>query len=364
MLVASITSPQHAQMAMPRRCLWPWASLLGAGLGALLLALLLLAPHLGSSMEMVRLRNALMLAPGAALAPSAFDWRADELPADFAQEQGPVNTLYRHLARQLHLDALGSDWERVRVISQHLLSNPKLLGTPIQLRLDDTYWRILQDGTGYCGDFTRVFMALALAGGMEVRAWSFSLDGFGGHGHIWPEVWNRELQRWQLLDVFNNVYFARADGVPLSALDLHQALAAAEPGLRLLPLAPRARPGYSEEAKAWDYYRSGLSGWYMAWGNAVFGYDQALLVRSLEPLSHALTQLGGIAQGQVARIHILADAHNAPQVVALQQLRERLLVSAALALVALAAIAGAAVGLMLQWRRGVTTPAVPGRAGP
>jgi hypothetical protein len=315
-------------------------------------------------MEMVRLRNALLLAPGPALPPSSFDWRGDAPPPGFAEEPGPVNALYRHTARQLHLDALDGDWARVRAISQHLLSNPQLLGTPIQARLDATYRRILQDGTGYCGDFTRVFMALALAGGMEVRAWSFSLDGFGGHGHVWPEVWNRELQHWQLVDVFNNVYFARADGVALSALDVHQALSGAEPGLRLLPLAPRARPGYSDAAKAWDYYRSGLSGWYMAWGNAVFAYDQALLVRGLEPVSHALAQLGGIAQGQGARIHILADPHNAEQMEALQQLHTRLLITAAMAALALVTIACAATALLLQRRRGVPPPAVQSRAAP
>jgi hypothetical protein len=64
-----------------------------------------------------------------------------------------------------------------------------------------------------CASFT----GLAIAAGIPVRAWAFSFDGFGGHGHVWVEIWNRQLERWQLLDVFNNYYFVGIEASPVGA---------------------------------------------------------------------------------------------------------------------------------------------------
>jgi len=327
-----------------------WRQMVWISVAVLVAAVLSLAPYLFSSTELVRLRNASLLASAE---PSGFDWRPDAMPADFLRENGAPNPVYAEAAGQLGLAALPSDWARVLTISAHLLSHPQLVGTPIQSDLQETYRRILQDGTGYCGDFTRVFMALALASGMQVRAWSFSFDGFGGHGHIWPEVWNRQLGQWQLVDIFNNYYFAAADGVPLSALALRRALAQSSAKLRLLPLVPGARPGYEIEAKAWDYYRRGIPEWYLSWGNNVFSYDRALLVRSLGPLSRALEQFGAMAQGVYPRIHVLGDAENAPQVAALVRLRQHLLVVGALVGAALLTLTAGLIGGWLTARPGL-----------
>lgn len=323
-----VAQPQGAQLR--------WRLLIWGSLAVMALALLSLAPHFGSSSELVRLRNASLLASADS---AGFDWQPNTMPADFLREGGPADASYVEAARRLGLAALPSDWDRVLAISAHLLSHPQLAGTPIQSDLRNTYVRILKDGTGYCGDFTRTFMALALAAGMQVRAWSFSFDGFGGHGHIWPEVWNRQLGQWQLVDIFNNYYFVAAEGAPLSALAMRRALMASPESLRLLPLVPGARPGYEIEAKAWDYYRRGLPEWYLSWGNNVFSYDRAILVRSLGPWSRALEQLGGIVQGVYPHIHILADAANAQQVASLFRLRQHLLVVASL-------VAGALVALL------------------
>lgn len=326
-----------------------WRLLIWISLAVMALALLSLAPYFGSSTELVRLRNASLLASADA---SGFDWRPDTMPADFLREGGPVDSAYVEASRRLGLADLPSDWDRVLVISAHLLSHPQLVGTPIQSDLRNTYVRILQDGTGYCGDFTRTFMALALASGMQVRAWSFSFDGFGGHGHIWPEVWNRQRGQWQLVDIFNNYYFALADGAPLSALAMRRALMLTPASLRLMPLVPGVRPGYEIEAKAWDYYRRGLPQWYLSWGNNVFSYDHAILVRSLGPWSRALEQLGGIVQGVYPDIHILAEAANAPQVASLVRLRQHLLVVAGLLVGAWVALLTGLTGAWLGARRG------------
>lgn len=349
MLVVAAT-PSTAQSterrAVPSRAQVRWRLLVWIVLGVLALAMSSLAPYLGGSTELVRLRNASLLASAGA---SGFDWRPDTMPADFLREDGPADEVFVEATRQMDLAALPTDWERVLAISAHLLSNPRLVGTPIQSDLRATYQRILRDGTGYCGDFTRVFMALGLASGIQVRAWSFSFDGFGGHGHIWPEVWNSQLGQWQLVDIFNNSYFAAADGAPLSALALREALKRSSATLRLLPLVPGARPGYEIEAKAWDYYRRGLPEWYLSWGNNVFSYDRALLVRTLGPMSRSLEQLGAIAQGVYPPIHVLGDPGNAPQVASLVRLRRHLSVVVGVFVVALLVLP---VGLVRGWFSG------------
>ncbi|MES2946972.1 MAG: transglutaminase domain-containing protein [Pseudomonadota bacterium] len=340
-------SPRFAPSPGPSR----WRLLAWISLALLVAALGSLAPYLLSSTELVRLRNAALLASAEPV--SGFDWSPHDMPVDFQREEGPADAVYLDATRQLDLAALPSDWDRVLAISAHLLSHPQLVGTPIQSDLRDTYRRILRDGTGYCGDFTRVFMALGLASGMQVRAWSFSLDGFGGHGHIWPEVWNRQLGQWQLVDIFNNAYFVAADGVPLSALALRQAMLQSSEGLRLVPLVSDARPGYEMEAKAWDYYRRGLLQWYLSWGNNVFSYDRALLVRSLNPWSRALEQLGAVAQGVYPRIHILGDPGNTPQVAALLRLRQHLVLVTGVVGLALLVLAISVIGGWLALPRGV-----------
>ena len=312
-----------------RRCAW-------LSLGVLVLAVLSLAPYLTSSTELVRIRNALVLIDETG---HGFDWTPDSMPPDFVLERGPTDPVFVAAAGRLGLAGMNSDWDRVTAISRHLLSNPHLVGTPIQSGLRDTYRYILDDGTGYCGDFTRVFMAFAIAAGIPVRAWSFSFDGFGGHGHIWPEIWNRQLKRWQLVDIFNNFYFEGQDGVPVSALEFRQAMLTAPKSIHRALLSPGARPGYEFEEKMWAWYRRGLPGWYMQWGNNVFSYDKARTVFHLGPFSHSFEQLELIARGVYPPVSLMVTDANREQVKALWRLRVHLFVAAWLAfLAALAAV--------------------------
>lgn len=298
----------------------------------LFVSVLSLTPYLGSSTELVRMRNALLVIDDS---NQRFDWTPDTLPPDFKQEHEPPAPLFVQAAEKLGLAGMDSDWAKVSAISRHLLSNPNLVGTPIQSDLGSTYRHIIEDGTGYCGDFTRVFMAFANTAGIPVRAWSFSFDGFGGHGHIWPEIWNRQLHQWQLIDIFNNYVITSSDGKPLSALAFRRSMQETPELLHLVPLVPGARPGYPIEEKAWDYYRRGLAEWYLSWGNNVFSYDHALLVRLFGPVSRSLEQLGGIAQGVYPRIRIPDAPTNRTQVSKLIRLRYHLLVAGVASLAAL-----------------------------
>lgn len=325
-----------------------WLSLL-----SLLLAALSLAPYFRSSTELVRMRHALVLVDDAA---HPVEWTPANIPADYLLERSAPYPEFADAVKRLGLDAMASDWERALAISRHLLgSSPQLFGGAIQSDLRDTYRRIVNQGQGYCGDFVRAFTALAIAAGIPVRAWAFSFDGFGGHGHIWPEIWNRQLGRWQLVGIFNNNYFLGAEGVPLSGLDVHRALREDPASLRRVPLDPGARPGFMIEEKAWEYYHQGRDQWYMVWGNNVFSYDRAPLVRAFGGLSRSLEQLGGIIQGVYPGVRILTEEANQEQVAAIQRLRRHLFVVAG---IFLAASLGLLVSLVGWWRaRATLSPA-------
>jgi hypothetical protein len=270
---------------------------------------------------MVRLRNALLIADSAT---AGFDWTPAQWHSDFLLERGPADPVFVAAAKRLGLAEMRTDWERVTAISQHLLSHPKLIGTPIQSNLTETYRQILSNGTGYCGDFTRVFMAFAITAGIPVRAWAFTSNGFGGEGHVWPEIWNRQLNRWQLVDIFNNFYFRGDTDVAASALEFRNAMLNAPKSIRPVLLYPGARPGYAIEEKMWAWYRKGLPEWHMLWGNNVFSYDHALKVRRLGGISHSLEQLESIYLGVHPKINLMVNDGNRAQAATLLRLRSHL----------------------------------------
>lgn len=317
MLVA--TNPASAAILEWRRYAWVCVGVLAA-------CVLSLAPYMTSSTELVRMRNALLLLESQ---PGDFNWTPANVPPSFMQASGPIDPLFADVALKLGLAALPTDWDRALAISGHLLgSSPVLNGGAIMSDLRGTYNQIVTKGDGYCGDFVDVFMAIALAAGMPVRAWAFSFDGFGGDGHIWAEIWNRQLGRWQLVDIFNNYYFFDASGVPMSALEFRHALTRSSAQLKLTPLYQRARVGWIHEEKAWAYYRRGLAEWYLWWGNDLFTYDNAKLVRALSGWSRSLEQLGGIAQGVALPIKLMVTETNDEKAEEIWRLRTHLLVAA------------------------------------
>ncbi len=318
-------------------------------LAVLVLSVLSLSPYFVSSTEVVRMRNALALMDGA---NTTFDWTPENVPADFMLERGTPDPQFVEAAAKLGLADMSSDWDRVLAISRHLLgSAPELVGSPIQSDLRDTYDRITHQGQGYCVDFTRVFMAFAVTAGIPVRSWAFSFDGFGGHGHVLPEIWNRQLKRWQLVDVFNNYYFHGADGVAVSASELRRALREAPLSIHVDLLYPGARPGYVIEEKLWDYYGRGLPEWYMFWGNNVFSYDRAMMARPLGRVSRSLEQLDAIAIGIYPPVNLVVDSGNRDKVDAMWRLRRHLIVVAWTGGLALLVLPVCAVGWQMSTRR-------------
>lgn len=313
-----------------------WRNAVWVTLVVLALSVLSLSPYLTSSTELVRMRNALQLMDGKG---HSFDWTPSTVPPDFMLERGTPDPVFVEAANRLGLAGMSSDWERVLAISRHLLSNPTLDGPPVQSDLRDTYQRIVENGEGgYCGDYTRVFMALATAEGIPVRAWAFSLDGFGGHGHIWPEIWNRQLGRWQLVDIYNNFYFRDQDGLPMSAAEFRRMMLEAPKTMHRELLHPGARPGYAFEDKLRSWYLRGIDGWYMLWGNNVFSYDKAIMVRHLGRFSRSLEQLDAIKMGVYPKVNLLITDTNRAAVDAMWRLRTHLIVVAWVSVLALLAL--------------------------
>jgi hypothetical protein len=279
-----------------------------AAAAVLVLSPLTLAPYFASSTELAKLRNSMVFdeAPRA-----AFDFDPARWPADFLLDHAAPEAYFIEAARPLELNALPDDWSRALAISRHLLtSQPRLQGGAIQASLQETHRRIVERGEGYCADFIRVFQALAATAGMPMRAWAFSFDGYGGHGHIVVEIWNRQQQRWQMLDLFNNVYYPGADGQALGALAVRDGYLKNAATMNSLPLVPQARPGFRFEDKLRDYYQRGLQEWYLWWGNNPFDYESAEAVRWLHAASRPLAQLGAIAQGvQPHAVALITDAN-------------------------------------------------------
>lgn len=75
---------------------------------------------------------------------------------------------------------------------------------------------------GACGQYSQVLLQSLAALGFSARYVEIgSLDN--PYAHFVTEVWSNDFEKWVMLDADYNVHFER-DGVPLNALELHDAL--------------------------------------------------------------------------------------------------------------------------------------------
>ena len=153
----------------------------------------------------VRARNALLMRRGAA---GDFAWIPAGVPVDFRVESGPVPGVIAAAVKDARIDALESDWQRAIALVEMLVRHAAREGG-IQADLATTYRQIVA-GNGYCADYVRVYLASAALIDLFCRQWAFSFDGFGGHGHTFVEVYDRNHARWSFIDVHNNVYATKS----------------------------------------------------------------------------------------------------------------------------------------------------------
>lgn len=309
---------------------------IGLNVAAVVLAAAALLAPAWPPADAARLRNALLADPGV---PADFEWAPPDFPPGYRAERRAATAPFALAVATLEVDRVSGDWEKALALAGHLARHAADRG-PIRAGLDATY-RGIREGRGYCADFVRVFLALAHAAGLHARQWSFSFDGFGGHGHVFAEVFDRGRGKWLFLDVYNNFHAVDAEsGAPLSALELRESALGARPAASFRPNGP-GRPGWQDERKARDYYARGAGEWYLWFGNDVFSYDAHPAVAAANRVSGSLGQLVAAALGVHPRIRILVTGDNEPAAVAVARLGRRTRVLTL-------AVAALAVALVVQ----------------
>ena len=318
---------------------------IAANVALLVVLAVLLASMAVPASEATRLRNALLLDVGS---ERDFNWTPATVPPDFKAEHALPTPQYRDIVLELRIESLAADWPKALKLAGHLTQNARDLGA-IQSDADTAYRGIVADGRGYCADFTQVYLGLAHAAGLFAREWGFSLDGFGGHGHAFIEVFDRQRGRWVWLDVYNNVHaIDRRTGEPLSAMELRRALQGGFDAISIQPNGP-GRLGYKHTEKLIDYYRRGAAEWYLWWGNAVFSYDANKLVHASQTFGAPAAQLTAIMLGEHPRIKALPGGQNAGQLERMAALRAQLILMAVLGILLAASLAVELV-LLRRWR--------------
>lgn len=281
----------------------------------------------------VRVRNALL---GKSGSESQCAWTPAATPPGFRVEHHRSPDLFTEAVRKHGLNAGGSDWVNALRIATHLVENAKFEG-PIQASLETTYQRI-REGHGYCADHAKVYLALAHVAGLFARQWAFSFDGFGGHGHVTVEVFDRQHNQWRWIDVYNNFHAIDPQTQqPLSALEARQALLGTRPMLEIALNGP-GRPGYEIRSKAIDYYRRGAHEWYLWLGNDVLTYDAHPLVKLGNRIAGGIGQAIATVLGMHPRLLLIVTAENQPAVDALGKLRRSVVGLSALLVALLGAL--------------------------
>lgn len=275
-----------------------------------------LAAVLANSADSVKWRNALLAEVGE---PDDFGWAPAATPVDFKRESAAVPTpLADAVAPALVADAGvdGPNLTRALMLAATLASAPKHQGGAIMRDTATAYRAIVNEGRGYCADFTQVFNALNYAAAVPVREWGIAFDGFGA-GHAINEVYSDKWRKWVFIDSFNSFWMRdAASGEPLSMQQFMRRLRegaddadARTLGISVVPIVARRFP-YKSDRAVLDYFRRGEQEYFLWWGNNALSYDSSASSRLLGGVSRALEQAGNIALGVHPRIRLYPTAGN------------------------------------------------------
>jgi hypothetical protein len=292
---------------------------------ALVLSLSWLASQVVLPGRAIRLRNAFLLRRGR---DHDFMWTPSSLPAGFRVETTrPPMEIERALVAA-GVPAIHDEWSKALAIATMLVSHARREGG-IRADLTTTFRGILE-GRGYCADYVRVYLAAASHTRLFCRQWAFSFDGFGGHGHTFVELFDRQREAWAFLDIHNNVYATlHGSASPLSALELRRALIESPTELEFPRIGP-GRLGFPHRHRLLDYYRRGIGEWYLIWGNDVISRDATRLMhpiaRRIGPLLHRLRS----ATWRLPPIVVLVTPENDMQVKRMERLRRQFIAAVVL----------------------------------
>jgi len=306
----------------------------------LIASIALTVPMVISSSEAVRLRNSLIFDT---VAVDDLRWSPAEYPQSFKLGRGtPPAEFERAIA-----DISAMPTTPVGDVGQALAAGAYLAvdgfkGGRIQSDAVTNLTGIVDNGAGYCADFSQVFNGLAHTLSIPVREWGMSFDGFGGDGHAFNEFYDRQRDRWVFIDSYFSFYVTdRASGEPLSVLELRDRLGSDEKRstIAVVPLSEE-RFLFESADNALDYYADGRDQLYLWWGNNVFDYDESTLVSMAAGMSRHLEQAMAILVGVHPQIRIIGTSDNQAAVDKLEQLRVRFLTLAAVGILAFLLLAG------------------------
>jgi hypothetical protein len=272
--------------------------------------------------EIVRYRNALIADADSA---ADFNWTPAAVPRDYFQERAsiPLELTRWHGMPPNRGDTLA----RALAIARALSMKPRA-GGPIRRSTIETLAEIDSTGGGYCADYVTVFSALSYANGLTNRIWGFSFDGFGGHGHIFNEIWDAESQKWSMIDVFHGFYpLDQESGESLSALEFRRRLLVNPTSIRWQRLNDNAF-AFKDDLEALTYYQRGAAQWYLWWGNAFLSYDQHPFVAAASHFGRLPERIAGVLTTTLPRLRILVTDQNRAAIVRLFWLKYTLLIIA------------------------------------
>ncbi|MEO6065617.1 MAG: hypothetical protein ABIP49_07570, partial [Lysobacterales bacterium] len=220
-----------------------------------------------------------------------------------------------------------SDWKRARELVTMLVRH-WTHEQPIRADLATTY-RGIVGGGGYCADYVRVYLACAVTAGLFCRQWAFSFDGFGGHGHTFVEIFDRQHRRWAFIDVHNNVFATcTGDETPLDALSLWRALTEAPASVEFRRVG-EGRLGFRHFDKLLAYYLRGADEWYLWWGNDVISREHRSMYSVVSRVSGQFGHRFRSVVGHLPAIVVLSTPENEAKIARMLRLR-RLALAAAL----------------------------------
>lgn len=302
---------------------------------------------LPATTEVTRLRNALLADVGL---PAEVNWNPGSPMKGFLEEvlEPPLEISKAYKL----LNISGSNFEKSIGIAYHLRQGEKK-GGPIMEDTVSAYRRIVQEGEGYCADYTQVFNALAHAANIPVREWGLSFDNFGGRGHAFNEIYDFTLNKWVFIDPFNSFYVRKMDSdIPLSVLEFREYLLNSETNkIDIIPIVVEnfgfRSKGMINKQAALEYYSRGRNEFYLWEGNNVFSYDNNSIVKLLTPVSRALEQLAAIVLGVHPGILILKTEHNHGEIENLISLRHKIV----FALITELFLFFWFIVILIQWRK-------------
>jgi len=289
--------------------------------------------------QTVRVRNAFLLRRGGR---KDFLWTPVAVPADFRTEHLDPPAIIGDDVASTGIPGIAGDWPRARALVGMLVRHARHEGG-IQADLATTYRRIVA-GHGYCADYVRVYMAAARRVDLFCRQWAFSFDGFGGHGHTFVEIYDRQRGAWVFIDVHNNVYAVLgASDVPADALSLYAALRDAPASVEFLQAA-EGRLGFPVPGKLLAYYQRGARHWYLWWGNDVVSRERRGVAGVIGKVSGRVAHRVGSAVGTLPALVVLATPENEVAIARMERLR-RTVIAMSVLVAGLAVWLGALLGL-------------------